>query len=89
MNEQQIQSLIDLGKTLAAVIFGYLLAVFKEWLNRNRLRYSMIKQLWHEIANFELKPFAYTGSSGRQIRRYPDSKPALSGHLVDWLDCTV
>lgn len=33
--------------------------------------------------------YAYTGTSGRRIRRHPDSKPALSGHLVNWLNCTV
>lgn len=42
-----------------------------------------------ELVYLALAYIAYTGTSGRQIRRHPDSKPALSGHLVDWLDCTV
>ena len=33
--------------------------------------------------------YAYSGTSGRQIRRHPDSKPALSGHPVNWLNCTA
>ena len=32
---------------------------------------------------------AYSGTSGRQFRRHPDSKPGTSGHLVDRFDFTI
>jgi len=32
---------------------------------------------------------AYSGTSGRRFRKYPDSKPGTSGHLVDGFDFTI
>ena len=29
------------------------------------------------------RPSAYSGVSGRQFRRHPDTKPVTSGHLID------
>ena len=39
-------------------------------------------------ANFKLYD-AYTGLSGRLFRKYPDTKPETSGHLVDKFDFTI
>lgn len=43
------EALISLGRALGGVILGYCLANFKEWLNRNKLRYSLLKQLWNGL----------------------------------------
>ncbi|PKM80304.1 MAG: hypothetical protein CVU89_14530 [Firmicutes bacterium HGW-Firmicutes-14] len=45
-----------------------------KYQDENRIK---IKELWVPAAMI-----AYSGTSGRRIRRHPDSKPEVSGHLV-------
>lgn len=43
----------------------------------------------HVSLNDGFSKIAYTGLSGRLFRKYPDTKPETSGHLVDKFDFTI